>query len=175
MAAKKKKRSSPLTSASRTFIVQRLACFATCTEVANEVSKTFGIKITASNVQKYDYTKAAGANCARKWVELYDHTRDAFLKHIEKHIPESNKAVRVDHLARASRTYRSNEDFANMADMFERIAKEMGNVHSNRREFTGKGGGPIKLQEIDLMTEEQIDAELRAHGVDPDALVHRTT
>jgi len=50
-----------------------------------------------------------------------------------------------------------------MADMTERQAKEMGNVHTNRREFTGKDRGPIQYQDVDNMTDEQIDDELRTY------------
>ena len=61
-----------------------------------------------------------------------------------------------------------------MADMLERISKEMGNVHTNRREFTGKNRGPIQFEDVKAMTDEQIDAELErlwgiASGDDPEA------
>jgi hypothetical protein len=48
-----------------------------------------------------------------------------------------------------------------MADMLERIAKEVGNVHTNRRELTGRDRGPIKYSEVDDMTDDEIDRELR--------------
>ena len=48
-----------------------------------------------------------------------------------------------------------------MARMLEQIAKEVGNVHTNRHEFTGKDAGPIKFQNIDDMTDEQINLELK--------------
>lgn len=43
--------------------------------------------------------------------------------------------------------------------MLERIAKEMGNVHTNRREVSGHGGGPLRFDYSDL-TDEQLDARI---------------
>jgi len=83
---------------------------------------------------------------------------NAFLKHIEEHVPGSNKAVRLMRLEKAAVYYESVGNYMAMADMTERQAKEMGNVHSNRRELTGRAGGPIEYAD---MTDEQIDAELR--------------
>ena len=57
-----------------------------------------------------------------------------------------------------------------MANMLERIAKEMGNAYSNRREFTGKDRGPIQYQDAETMTDEQIRDEIRSYGIDPDQL-----
>ena len=57
--------------------------------------------------------------------------------------------------------YKGQGNYMAMADMLERIAKEVGNVHTNRREFTGKDQGPIKYQDVETMTEEQIEDELK--------------
>jgi predicted DNA-binding protein (UPF0251 family) len=35
----------------------------------------------------------------------------------------------------------------------------VGNVHTNRREFTGKDGGSIKHQDVSEMTTEELEAE----------------
>ena len=68
--------------------------------------------------------------------------------------------VRVQELARASRFFRDKGNFMTMADMLERIAKEVGNVHTNRREVTGKGGGAIKYEDVGNMTDEMLDDEI---------------
>lgn len=168
MATKKKTRKKVLNRTSRAFIVRELAFYSTPTEVAELVSEHFKVKVTPQNVQKYDPTKVAGKNCAKCWSEMFFDLRKKFLSHIDQHVPEANKAVRIRNLARAARKHRKNEDYADMADMYERIAKELGNVHTNRHEHTGKAGGPIKYQDIDTMTEAQVDDELRRYGFDPD-------
>ena len=53
------------------------------------------------------------------------------------------------------------ENYLAMARMLEQIAKECGNVHTNRHEFTGKDRGPIKHQDVSEMTDEQIDLKLK--------------
>ena len=92
---------------------------------------------------------------------------------MENQIPESNKAVRVQELAIAARHFKARGNYIAMANMLERIAKEMGNVYSNRREFTGKDRGPIKYQDIETMTDEQIDQELKQILGIKDADVHK--
>ena len=167
MATKKKVRKRGLTSTSRAFIVRELAFYATPTEVAEMVSDKFHVEVTPQNVQKYDPTKVAGKDCAKCWREMFYDLRKKFLKHIDKYVPEANKAVRVHNLARQARKHIKSGNYPAMADAYERIAKELGNVHTNKREFTGKGGGPIKYQDIDMMTEDQVDDELRKYGFDP--------
>ena len=175
METKKKRKRKGLTSVSRAFIVRELAFYSTPTEVAEMVLETFHVKMTPQNVQKYDPSKVAGKDCAKCWREMFYDLRAKFLDHLDQHIPEANKAVRVHNLALASRKYKKKEEYTAMADMYERIAKELGNVHTNRREHTGKAGGPIKYQDIDMMTEDQVDAELRRYGFDPDVHAASTT
>ncbi len=78
-------------------------------------------------------------------------------------------------LALVSRRFEEKENYMAMANMLERIAKEMVNVHTNRREFTGKDRGPVQFSEVDNMTLEQVEAELRGYGIDPNTLQALTT
>ncbi len=96
------------------------------------------------------------------------------LTDVEKAVPHAHKAVRIKKLARASDAFESRGNYVAMAAMLEKIARELGNVHTNRREFTGKDQGPIKVESVANMTDEQIDAELErlwgiASGDDPEA------
>ncbi len=152
----------------RAFLVREFACFATPMEAADALRQEYGIEIAPQSAQHYDATSGAGARAAKKWQELFGHTRNAFLDHVEKTVPHAYKAVRVRKLAKAADTFEDRGNYMAMADMLERIAKEMGNVHTNRREFTGKDRGPIKYQDVDNMTDEQIEDELRGYGIDPD-------
>ena len=145
----------------RTFLVREFACFATPTEAADALREEFSIVITPQAAQHYDATSHAGTQAAKRWHELFDAFRMGYLTDIASTVPEAHKAVRIHKLARASRAYGKKGNYVGMADMLERIAKEVGNVHTNRRELTGKGGGPIKYQDVETMTPDQIDAELR--------------
>ncbi len=145
----------------RAFLVEKLACFMSPKEAAEALSLEHGVTVAPQSAERYDPYKKAGSRIASKWRFLFDHTRQAFLDHIENHVPHAHKAVRVKKLAEAADAYQEAGNYMAMANMLERIAKEMGNVHTNRHEFMGKGGGPIKFQDIDAMTDDQIDAELR--------------
>ena len=151
----------------RALVVEKLACFMSPKEAAEALSQEHGVSVAPQSAERYDPYKKAGSHIARKWRSLFDHTRHAFLDHVENQIPESNKAVRVHELAIAARHFKARGNYIAMANMLERIAKEMGNLYSNRREFTGKDGGPIRYAEVSDMTSEQIEAELRSFGIDP--------
>ena len=155
----------------RTFLVREFACFATPMEAADALKEKYDIEITPQGAQHYQPDSSSGRTLAQKWVELFGVARKAFLEDVEKHVPEAYKAVRIHELAKASRVLKKNGNYFGMANMLERIAKESGNVHTNRREFTGKDRGPIKHADVSEMTDEHIDAELtrlwdKAHGVD---------
>ena len=158
----------------RTFLVREFACFATPMEAADALKEKYDIEITPQGAQHYQPDSSSGRTLSKKWVELFGVARTAFLEDVETRVPEAYKAVRIHELAKASRKFKKNGNYMAMADMFERIAKEVGNVHTNRREFTGKDRGPIQVSAVSEMTDEQIDAELtrlwdKAHGKEPEA------
>ena len=93
--------------------------------------------------------------------ELFDVSRQAFLDEVSERIPHAHKAVRIKKLARASDAFEKSKNYLAMANMLEKIAREVGNVHTNRHEFTGKKSGPIQFEDISQMTDDQIDQELR--------------
>ena len=145
----------------RAFLVREFACFSTPMEAADALKQEFGIEISPQGAQHYDVKSVGGKKAAKKWHELTEFAREAFLDDVKARIPESYKSVRIQELARASRIFKKRSNYLAMANMLERIAKEMGNIHTNRYEFTGKDRGPIKFAAIDDMTDDQIDQELR--------------
>ncbi len=153
-------RPSKLSEEQRTFIVQQLACYATPTETAEAVHEQFRIEITPQRAEKFDHTKRAGRKCAKKWHVLFDATREAFVKHIADCVPEAHKAVRIQELAKAARSFKDDKKYIAMASMLEKIAKEVGGVYTNRHEFTGKDRGPIQFEDVSEMTTEMLESEL---------------
>lgn len=153
-------RRSKLTDAMRAVIVRELACYAMPDEVSKMVKEDFGIDITRQGIECYDPTKFAGRGLSKKWTTLFHAARKEFIEDFASRVPEANKAVRIRGLALASRQMKARGNYMGMSHMYEQIAKEVGNVHTNRRELTGKDGGPIKTQDVSTMTPEQIDAEL---------------
>ena len=157
----KGKRKGGLTDVHRAFIIQQVACFMGPTETAAAVNEEFGLNVSRQAIERYDPSKLAGRQMAQRWKELFKITREAFIDHVENRVPHAHKSLRIKKLARASDVFERNGNYIAMARMLEQIAKEVGNVHTNRHEFTGKDGGAIKVQAVEDMTDEQIDAELR--------------
>ncbi len=158
MTKPKKKR---LTDVEKAFVVQELACFGSPKEVSDALMDEHGVQLAPQNIECYDPNKRAGQHLAKKWRELFEHTRQAFLDHVETQVPHAHKAVRIKKLARAADAFESRGNYVATADMLERVAKECGNVHTNRRELTGKNRGPIQFKDASNMTPDEIDAELR--------------
>ena len=146
----------------REFVVRELACYATPKEAADALNEEFGLTVSPQAMERYDPEKRAGVRMAQKWRDLFKVSREAFLKHMEDRVPEAHKAVRVQHLAMAARVYKSKGNYMAMADLLERIAKETGNVHTNRRELSGPGGKSIDIDVTDYsqMTDNQLRAKL---------------
>ena len=157
----------------RAFLVREFACFATPMEAADALRQEYGIEITPQSAQHYDATSGAGSRATKKWHDLFDVSRQAFLDDVKARVPHAHKALRIKKLARASDAFEASKNYLAMARMLEQIAKEVGNVHTNRREFTGKDGGAIKYQDVETMTDEQIDQELKQIFGIKDADVHK--
>ena len=148
-----------LTEEQKAFVVQRLACWDTPSEASAALLEHHKVELTAQGCEAYDPNKRAGRNLAQKWRELFRQTRTAFLEHLEDHIPHANKAVRIRKLAKAADSFEVRGNYIAMADMLERIAKEQGNVHTNKREVTGKDGKPMQVEYTD-MTDDQVNTRI---------------
>jgi hypothetical protein len=85
----------------KAFIIQMLACFDSPSQVVEAVQKEFGIKITRQQAESHDPTKVSGKTLAKKWVDMFNTTRDRFLNEISD-IPIANKAYRLRVLQRMS-------------------------------------------------------------------------
>jgi len=155
-----------LTDVHRAFLVRELACFASPTESVNALKAQFGVDVSIQAAEHYDPTKWAGKRGAKKWAELFAMARQAFIEQVQESIPLAHRSVRIKKLANAANTFEKQKNYIGMARILEQIAKEVGNVHTNRHEFTGKDGGPIQYQDTSDMTDEQIIDELRELGVD---------
>lgn len=146
-----------LTDDVKAFVVQALACFDTPTQVANAVKEEFGLEITRMQVSTYDPTKFMGRNLSKKWREIFDATRKAFLKD-QATIPIANQNFRLRALDRLYQNAASRGNAALAAQLLEQAAKESGGSFTNRREMTGKDGTPLIPTNPQEMTDEQLAA-----------------
>jgi hypothetical protein len=129
----------------KAFMVQRLACFDAPSTVAKAVREQFGETITRQGVECYDPYKRSGARLSRKWRQLFEETRKAFLAESIA-IGISHRAVR---LRKLEAQVELNEELGNsamVAKLLEQAAKEMGGTYQSRREISGRAGSPTELR-----------------------------
>ncbi|HBZ8827823.1 TPA: DUF2280 domain-containing protein [Citrobacter freundii] len=137
----------------KAFIVQSLACFDTPSQVVEAVKKEFGITIPRQQVESHDPTKANGKGLAKKWVEMFNETRERFQNEISD-IPIANKAYRLRVLDRMATRAEGMKNLALTAEIIEQAAKECGDAYTNKHklEHSGPNGGAI--QTITMSKEE---------------------
>ncbi|WP_441258065.1 DUF2280 domain-containing protein [Vibrio sp. Vf1514] len=129
----------------KAFIVQALACYDSLETVSSSVKEQFGLSLTRQQIQSYDPTKAAGKSLSKKWVELFEVTRDRFQNEISD-IPIANKAYRLRTLDRMAARAETMRNYNLTAQLIEQAAKECGDSYTNKQkhEHSGAGGGPIE-------------------------------
>ncbi|AWQ18463.1 hypothetical protein C1N63_06280 [Pantoea ananatis] len=149
----------------KAFIVQSLACFDTPSMVVESVKKEFGISITRQQVESHDPTKSNGKGLAKKWVEMFNDTRNRFQTEIAD-IPIANKAYRLRTLDRMATRTETMKNFALTAQLIEQAAKEVGDAYTNRLkvESTGANGGPIKTESVSLTSEDAAELYKKMMG-----------
>lgn len=147
----------------KAFIIQMIACFDSPSQVVEAVQKEFGIKITRQQAESHDPTKVSGKTLARKWVDMFNATRDRFLNEISD-IPIANKAYRLRVLQRMSTTAEGMKNLGMTAQLLEQAAKEVGDAYSNKQkvELTGKDGGP--LNQVTYTAEDYAKAQQKLEG-----------
>lgn len=128
-------------------IVMELAMFTTPTEVVERVSQELGITISRQQAHKYNPTGSNGYKVGKKWKALFAETRKQFLADTSS-IPIANRAVRLKALNDMAQGAKGRGNFALAAQLMEQAAKECGDVFTNRREVTGKDGGPIETRRL---------------------------
>ncbi|EOW0993859.1 DUF2280 domain-containing protein [Acinetobacter baumannii] len=128
------------------FIVQSLACRDTPQEVVENVKQEFDVEISRSQCQAYDPTKYSGRNLSKKYVELFEKTRDEFDKGLID-IPIANKYYR---LKQYQRQLDRTRNVKTALKILEQAAKDIGGQFTNRQEITGKDGGPLQTVNSDV-------------------------
>lgn len=171
-----------LTDEVKLAVVQRLAMYDTPQDVATFVKDEYGIEISRQAAQYYDPTR--GVKPPQKWCAIFDETRATFLKSTAE-IPAANRSVRVRWLQRMVITAEKQRNVALAAQILEQIAKETGDVFTNKRNIGVSGelkGGvlavpvPISAEEWGIIASaQQADLKLRAKGAAAQALGQRST
>jgi hypothetical protein len=133
-----------LTDEMKMYIVQCLACYDTPSQVADAVSEEFKIKVDRWQVQKYDPTKIAGKDVAKRYKEVFDATRKAFLEDISK-IPIASQSFRLRSLQRMHDYAMSKKNIVLAKEILEQAAKEVGGVFTNKVKVGGDADNPLSM------------------------------
>ncbi|MDV7526362.1 DUF2280 domain-containing protein [Acinetobacter baumannii] len=128
------------------YIVQALACRDTPQEVVEQVKQEFGVDISRSQCECYDPTKYSGRNLSKKFVELFESTRERFDEGLID-IPIANKYYR---LKQYQRQLDRTRNVKTALKILEQAAKDIGGQFTNRQEITGKDGGPVQTVNSDV-------------------------
>lgn len=132
-----------LTREQQTYVVQALACFDTPTIIAGALKKDFGIVFSPQAIEVYDPNKKAGRNLAARWRALFEETRKTFLEDTAS-IAISHRAVRLRALQRMADKAETLGNMVLASSLLKQAAEEVGGSYTNRREVTGKDGGPLE-------------------------------
>lgn len=135
----------------KAFIVRCYARFMSVSEVVAEFRDHFGMELKPNHASCYNPDTRAAAELSEKWRTLYDEERKRFLADVD-HIPIANGAYRLSVLNTMIRNLKSvpKPNVPLIASLLEQAAKEVGGIFTNRRELTGKGGGPLELNVGDM-------------------------
>lgn len=142
-----------LSNDAKLFIVQRLACFDTPSEVSRAIRADMGLTVTLQQVEAYDPHKVTGAKLSARWRTIYEETRKTFLEDTSL-VGISHKAVRLRALNRMAAAAEAKGNMVLAASLLEQAAKECGDAFTNRRELSGPNRGPIQTEAVQFYLPE---------------------
>ncbi|EPH3736681.1 DUF2280 domain-containing protein [Acinetobacter baumannii] len=133
-----------LKKAEQLFIVRSLAQFMTPTEVVKAIKETFNITVSPQQVEAYDPTKVAGRDLRKEYKEVFESTREEYLKQPIHNISGANDIVQLKILSDLLFAKKNNVTMTiKIVDQMQKIVK---GFYEKRLEITGAGGGPLKTE-----------------------------
>ena len=129
-----------MTEAHRRFVVMRLACFHTPTEIVKEVKELFDLELSRQQVHYYDPT-VPSSRCPKKWQALFEETREAY-RNVEADVGIAYERYRLEELQRLYERAKSMGNQGNLPlalDILEQAAKEKGGQYTNHRVLEHSG------------------------------------
>jgi len=133
-----------LKKAEQLFIVRSLAQFMTPTEVVKAIKETFNITVSPQQVEAYDPTKVAGRDLRKEYEEVFESTREEYLKQPIHNISGANDIVQLKILSDLLFAKKNNVTMTiKIVDQMQKIMK---GFYEKRLEITGAGGGPLKTE-----------------------------
>lgn len=135
----------------KSFIVQALACFDSPSQVASACKERFGVVVSRQQVETHDPTRKSSKGLAKRWVTLFNDTRDGFRTEMVKE-PIANRAVRLRALGRMLEEAEASGNLVLAMKLLEQAARECGDVNTNRRaKADGELAGPAEPVKVDIV------------------------
>ncbi|MCK4107912.1 DUF2280 domain-containing protein [Acinetobacter radioresistens] len=135
------------------FIVQALACRDTPQEVADLVKQEFDIEIDRMQCSSYDPTKVAGRNLSKKYIQLFNDTRQKFDDGLID-IPIASKYYR---LKQYQKQLEKTKNAKTILKILEQAAKDVGGQFTNKTEVTSE----VTQTTVTQATDEQVAEAVR--------------
>ncbi|MBE2510548.1 DUF2280 domain-containing protein [Acinetobacter baumannii] len=141
------------------YIVRSLATYETPSETARGVQEKFGITVTKQQCEAYDPTKKTGQDLSEEFKTEFYRVRKEMNDNLSA-IPIANIAYRLKRLQRFIDHEQFKENPVIVPSLLEQAAKEVGGLYTNRKEITGKDGGPVQTvnSEIPVPMEDYLKA-----------------
>ncbi len=127
-----------MTRQAKLFIVTRLACFDSPSEVVKALKEEMGVVATRSQVQAYDPTTAQGERLGDQLAKIFEVTRNRFLRETTD-VPIANKAVRLRLLQRLVDKALNKGNDVLASSLLEQAAKESGDAFTNKQKVEQSG------------------------------------
>ncbi|ENX58774.1 MULTISPECIES: DUF2280 domain-containing protein [Acinetobacter] len=137
-----------LKKAEQLYIVRSLAQFMTPTEVVKDIKEKFNIDVSPQQVEAYDPTKVAGRDLRQEYKDVFETTRDEYLKQPIHNISGANDIVQLKILSDLLWSKKNNVTMTiKIVDQMQKIMK---GFYEKRVEITGAGGGAIKTENTQI-------------------------
>lgn len=148
-----------LTQSQKLYLIQRLACFDSPSEIVHGAKTELGLIVTTQQVCYYDPTTVNGRNLAEDLKRLFEECRARFLADVNL-IPIANQSYRLRRLQQMADDPMNRRNHRLVSDLLKQAAQEMGGLFTNKRELSGPNGGaiPVTMQSaMDQVYGDEID------------------
>jgi hypothetical protein len=134
-----------LTDEQKAYLVTRFACFASPSEVIEELKIKWKLVLTAQQVVYYNATVQSGQKLATKWKTLFDAKRSEYIAS-EIEIPCTHRRWRLERIQKMLDDPNNQRNKGLIQSLLKQAAEESGGAYTNKRELSGPGGGPIAVR-----------------------------
>ena len=147
-----------LKKAEKIFIVRSLAQFMPISDVVRDIKEKFNVDVSPQQVEYYDPTKAASADLAQEFIDLFNEARKEYIDQPLHNIEGANDIVQLRILSALFIKKQNNtRDAIKLSDQMQKIVK---GYYEKKIEITGKDGGPLQTTTFQA-TQEQVEAAVR--------------